>query len=50
MFETLKNLLEDILNGESDTTIDEFEEQVEAAWDSDELTGSEYDWLIANMG
>lgn len=50
MFETLKSLLEDILNGESDVTMDEFEERVEEAWDDDELSGSEYDWLIANMG
>lgn len=50
MFETLKSLLEDILNGESDVTMDEFEGRVEEAWDDDELSGSEYDWLIANMG
>lgn len=50
MFESLRWLLVNIWNEESHVSWEEFQERVENAWDNDELSGTEYDWLMNNMG
>lgn len=50
MFYELRGLLEDIWNGDSDVTWEDFNERLEDAWENGELSGTEYDWLINNMG
>lgn len=50
MFEELKSLLEDIWNDESDVSFEEFEKKVEQAWNDGLLEGTEYDWLLNNIG
>lgn len=49
MFIVLRRILEDIWNGDSDMSWETFHSRVETAYTNDEITGTEYDWLINNM-
>lgn len=48
-FRSLRGTLNQILNGESGMSPEDFEEQVYAAYQDDELSGTEYDWLMNNI-
>lgn len=50
MFESLRGLLIEIWDEETSVTWEEFEERVQNAWSDGDLSGTEYDWLMANKG
>lgn len=49
MFVRLRKLMEDIWNEDSSVTWSDFRKRVETAYENDELSGTEYDWLLNNM-
>lgn len=48
-FRSLRGLLNQILNGESNMSPEDFEERVYIAYQDGELSGTEYDWLMNNI-
>lgn len=50
MFSQLRHLLDLIWSGDSDVTLEEFEQRVSDAYADGQLSGIEYDWLMGNIG
>ena len=48
-FHELCDLAVKIHSGESDMPMDDFETKIQESYDSGELTGSEYDWLMFGL-
>lgn len=49
MFRVLRHLLDLIWSGESEVTLEEFEQRVQDVYADGKLSGTEYDWLMGNI-
>lgn len=48
-FYSLQGLLNEIYAGDTCMSMEEFEKRIQEAYDDGELSGTQYDWLMANI-